>query len=313
MIRQDLYYLWGYSYSNITYSEDNQTVFFKNSQRKFFDLVSGDIRGRLEKTKEGWILSTDDKQVLEFLQSRKALPDEEYADSFLAGVFDSYGEMDWKSRPDSIRIGIKSDNERLIDYISKNWGIKTFYANKIFTYGFRALDILGRMYGGGTKLIDRSRLKRFWQLVNYDEPFDFNTEKLQYCKLDPKAVTPSKSRVTDVGYDISVISLEKVKGDIWKGKTGLSVKPISGYYFDLIARSSLPNKGWQILNGVGVIDPSYRGALELSLFKLDDEPLPKLPCRFAQLILRKAVHAEWEETRKMEETDRGHKGFGSTD
>ena len=87
------------------------------------------------------------------------------------------------------------------------------------------------------------------------------------------AQVPTKARVNDVGYDLTVHSVkESERGQssvrIYLADFGLQVQPPLGYYFELIPRSSLAWSGFIMPNSVGVIDPDYRGNLKMPLIFL---------------------------------------------
>jgi dUTP pyrophosphatase len=131
-------------------------------------------------------------------------------------------------------------------------------------------------------------------------------------------VAPELSHDTDTGYDITLI--EKIKtirmtciGPVSLYDSGLIVSPPEGYYFDLVARSSLSKTGHLLANGFGVIDAAYRGHLMAAMLKYDsDVPDLELPGRYVQLIIRPLIHFIPTEVSDISKTDRGSKGFGST-
>ena len=162
-------------------------------------------------------------------------------------------------------------------------------------------------------------------------------------KLDDKAVVPSRAHQTDSGWDLTVIGIDKIKGDTIFFKTGLQVKPPSGHYFEIYPRSSISPLPLMLANSVGIIDESYTGELIVAIRvlhshigtsserdtypsgminALDARPasmtevanliLGKKP-KIAQMILRKRIDTSFEEADKIEDTDRGTGGFGSSD
>lgn len=138
-----------------------------------------------------------------------------------------------------------------------------------------------------------------------------------FSKTIEGAVTPTKKHRSDAGYDLTLVT--KIKTDEYGTEwydTGIAVKPPSGYYFDLVGRSSLIKKGRQLANCVGIIDETYRGNVMVALTKLNDAaPELDLPNRACQLILRKGYDHEMSEVRDVGElgdTSRGKGGFGST-
>lgn len=110
----------------------------------------------------------------------------------------------------------------------------------------------------------------------------------QYTLNEEGAVSPTKGRFSDTGYDLTVISEKRRFGNTVIYDTGISVKPCYGYYFDVVARSSISKMGYVLTNSVGIIDSAYRGNIMVALTKIDENaPDIELPCRIAQMIPRK--------------------------
>lgn len=127
------------------------------------------------------------------------------------------------------------------------------------------------------------------------------------------AFPPSKSRFSDSGYDLHIMKLLKVKGSVHYYDTGIAVSPDSDHYFDMVGRSSISKTGWMIANNVGIIDSSYRGSIIVALIKIDpDAKELELPMRLVQLIPRKVIHMRDYEVEELDITERGSKGFGSS-
>jgi dUTP pyrophosphatase len=69
-----------------------------------------------------------------------------------------------------------------------------------------------------------------------------------------------------------------------------------------------------LANSVGIIDPDYRGNLLIALKKVNvNSPDLELPFTKCQLVLRKVEDYLIEEVYKIDNTERGEGGFGSTD
>lgn len=134
-------------------------------------------------------------------------------------------------------------------------------------------------------------------------------------KTRPDAILPSRAHASDSGFDLVLLEALKTVGDVTFYSTGISVRPPPGFYFDLVARSSLSKTGYMLANGVGIIDRDYTGEILVALRKVDKDAadLP-LPAKVAQLIPRR-----WHDMVLIEAPDglpgtvRGDGGFGSTD
>jgi dUTPase len=169
-----------------------------------------------------------------------------------------------------------------------------------------------------------------------------NNISVKYKLLNEKAAPPSRGHQTDSGWDLKIIGVEKIEGDVIFFKTGISVQPPSGYYFELFPRSSISTLPLSLANSVGVIDESYTGEVLVaarvhhpemgsdarktsypngivSVFGLRPQTIASLAelvvqkkPKIAQLILKKRIDCDFVSS-DLEDTDRGSGGFGSTD
>src|SRR6185437_12903498 len=95
--------------------------------------------------------------------------------------------------------------------------------------------------------------------------------------------------------------------------TGLAVAIPPGYAGLVLPRSGLAMKhGVSVLNGPGLIDPQYRGELEVLLVNTDPDTSYdiKRGDRIAQLVIQKVEYVEWVEVDSLDETARDTFGFG---
>lgn len=161
--------------------------------------------------------------------------------------------------------------------------------------------------------------------------------------LDDRAEIPARAHESDTGYDIKMIDVKTITGDTIFFRTGIAMQPPEGHYFEIVPRSSLSKLPLALANSIGVVDQHYRGEIivairvlhsELgknlgrqafpsgivnifdkkprSLYDVGNLILAEKPV-LTQLILRKRLDAEFEETEVLEETERADGGFGSTD
>lgn len=95
--------------------------------------------------------------------------------------------------------------------------------------------------------------------------------------------------------------------------TGVHVAIPAGHVGLVIARSSLQLHGMALANGVGVIDPDYRGSIRLGLVSVDGAPhhVGK-GTRVAQLLVMPAARVAVRQVDALDATKRGDNGFGST-
>ena len=98
--------------------------------------------------------------------------------------------------------------------------------------------------------------------------------------------------------------------------TGLAAAPESESPVVLLlyARSGLAVKhGIALVNGVGVIDPDYRGEIKVGLINHSDTPYTVTHGeRIAQMAVTPVFRAVFTESDTLGETGRGSGGFGST-
>lgn len=180
--------------------------------------------------------------------------------------------------------------------------------------GVNALDVLGNLYENAS-LFRKSRRRRYFTWAGSFPSRSEHTGGLsfQWRACAPGAVAPFKARVSDSGYDLTLIREVKRHGQVILYGTGVQLSPPDGWYFDVVPRSSIIKSGHVVANSVGVIDRSYRGEVMVPLIKCDPSaPDLELPARLVQMIPRPIVHLQVEEAHEAETTSRGAGGFGST-
>ena len=135
----------------------------------------------------------------------------------------------------------------------------------------------------------------------------------KYTLVDDLGIPPYKTRPSDSGFDLNLVGVRKKIGDVTLYGTGVSVEPPSGYYFDMVPRSSIMKSGYMLANSVGIIDQGYTGEIMVPLIKMDpDAPDLQLPCKMVQLIPRKWFPLYPVPADTLQESSRGEGGFGST-
>ena len=97
--------------------------------------------------------------------------------------------------------------------------------------------------------------------------------------------------------------------------TGIAVEPlIPGIAGFIYSRSGLgAMQGLIVAQGVGVIDPDYRGEISVVLLNTAHEARQlRRGDRIAQLVFQPALHVALEEADELGTTERGAGGFGHT-
>lgn len=152
-----------------------------------------------------------------------------------------------------------------------------------------------------------------------------------FKKLREDAVIPTKGSELAAGYDITVLELKNVIGDVEFYHSGIAVQGREiclqedgdnsiPYYFELFPRSSISKTGYMLANSVGVIDADYTGEIIVPLRKIDSKSpgiLANGPIRVAQLIpklqMKNAIVTVIGNEEEFPFTyQRGDGGFGST-
>jgi dUTP pyrophosphatase len=145
------------------------------------------------------------------------------------------------------------------------------------------------------------------------------TPAMQIWRTDPSAVLPSKCNASDVGFDLTIIKEHKIvrEGCVIMYDTGIKLQVPSGYYVEVVPRSSLSKTGWVLANSIGIIDNTYTGNILVALARIDAyaEQIV-MPFKGFQLIIREQcfpiIHDMTGEEQLIPVTVRGGGGFGST-
>ena len=138
-------------------------------------------------------------------------------------------------------------------------------------------------------------------------------------RLNENAIIPSRASEDSAGYDIYACLPDDGEVKIEPGKafrvpTGVAMEIPRGTFGGLFARSGISTKrGLRPANCVGVVDPDYRGEVQVPLYN-DSNVIRTIKNgdRIAQLLLIPAFEIDFEEVGELSETDRSLGGFGST-
>lgn len=240
--------------------------------------------------------------------------------AFLRGYFDGDGYVSYVDSSNSPECGISSSSnnfrQSIIDFC------KIPCSNSTITLrwnGNNALDLMGKMYSNANYYLPRKRNNYVdWSTWMPCIPMKFRERsgkniEFKWMKTRPEAVKPSKERVSDSGYDLTILEPVKSFGKTTLYTTGIKVIPEFGWYLDIVPRSSISKTGYMLANNVGIIDRTYTGEILIALIKVDENAKDlELPCRIAQMIPRQIVNIDLVEVDSFEETSRNDGGFGST-
>ena len=160
-------------------------------------------------------------------------------------------------------------------------------------------------------------------------------------QLDEGAAMPTRALNGDTGYDIRALKVtfreynyitgEWMEIDEWRAvserrrnlpwqaviDTGVHLQPEAGWAFEGRPNSRNGKQVFRWAFSPGTIDANYTGSIKVILeprwdwVHPNDAPKPGEVC--GQLILEEVPNAIFELTEKLDETDRGDGGFGSTE
>lgn len=164
--------------------------------------------------------------------------------------------------------------------------------------------------------------------------------KVKFKKLVPHASTPMKAHpdyadYPDAAYDLTATSIKLLPNGMIQYGTGIAMEIPKGYAGYVYPRSSIRKTNMLMANSVGIIDSGYRGEIFLT-FKPDcplklkglikamlgmkvgvkdylcfSQPY-KIGDRIGQIVIRTAPKVTFVETSKLDDSDRGDGGHGST-
>mgnify|MGYP004682995887 FL=1 len=125
---------------------------------------------------------------------------------------------------------------------------------------------------------------------------------------------PLRAHEWDAGADLRAASSADIepKRVVMVG-TNVRVEIPQGFAGLLFARSSLSRLGLMLANGVGVIDHGYTGEVMVPLVNVGRDPVSvRKGERIAQLVIVPCLFPDFIWVDKLDETERGAGGFGST-
>lgn len=137
--------------------------------------------------------------------------------------------------------------------------------------------------------------------------------KLLIEKLDKSAKMPAYAMPGDAGMDVFVNEEKTLKpGKRHLFSTGIKIAVPEGHVALVWDKSGLAvKKGLKTM--AGVVDEGFRGELRILVINLGEEDIEiEKYSKVAQMIIQKKEEVEIEEVERLDDTDRGEGGFGST-
>ena len=141
--------------------------------------------------------------------------------------------------------------------------------------------------------------------------------KILIKKLSSSVSIPKYETLGSSGMDIAAHIENNIiidPGEKALVTTGFSIAIPRGYEVQIRPRSGLAaKKNITVLNTPGTIDADYRGEIKVILINLGKEKfIIENGERVAQMVVCPVVRANFEEVKKLSNTERGSGGFGST-
>ena len=145
--------------------------------------------------------------------------------------------------------------------------------------------------------------------------------KVNFKKLSPTAITPTKAHTTDAGFDLYTDEEVILKyGETAAIKTNIAIELPEGYVADVRPRSGLTlNTGLRV--HYGTVDAGYRDGVSVISENghnyhsyLKKQMFIKIPkgMKIAQLVILPIPELTLQEVEELSDSDRGVNGFGST-
>ena len=259
--------------------------------------------------------------------TKRYVEDVNKCNEFVKAYIEKYGAI----INDNLNITFYDD--KMADTIAKLYDIphnmlKGLNKNVVVQYkGANMIDLLGMLYSN----YDCPYYNNY--IYTYNSRDGASVPTIKVFKVDERAVVPSKSRYSDSGYDLTIISeYKRLTSNTVIYDTGIQLEIPNGYYVEIVPRSSISRSGYMLANNVGIIDQGYRGNLYIALTKINDETPDltdltdwRLPWKCCQMIVKKQIYSRFvitdvvAERAKNADTDiviekssRGTGAFGST-
>ena len=307
---------YGY-YSDLNEDDKKNYPYFNNIDRLVASLRNIGSVKYTDTTLTGTLeLSITSQKIKDDINSH--LKDEDNRDTgveFYKAYIEKYGSII------NDHLNITFYDEKMADSISKLYDIPHNILkgvnNQVIQYkGVNMIDFLGMIYSD----YDCPYYNNY--IYSYNNQGGDAIPTIKVFKVDERAVVPSKSRYSDSGYDLTIISeYKRLTTNTVIYDTGIQLEIPNGYYVEIVPRSSISRSGYILANNVGIIDQGYRGNLYVALTKInEDVPELSMPWRCCQMIVKKQVYSRLEVVSSgvaaappvIETSSRGSGAFGST-
>lgn len=141
-------------------------------------------------------------------------------------------------------------------------------------------------------------------------------------KTNKDAVIPFKTYKRDFCYDVVATSCEEVAPNVYKYGLGIAMQiEVPWNYvdtdyvlsFELRPRSSIWKTGMVLSNSFGTIDEGFNSEISAVFYHvMPNMPKYEVGQKVGQICIMVTPMIEFEEVKKLKETDRGGGAYGST-
>ena len=164
----------------------------------------------------------------------------------------------------------------------------------------------------GKAIIDGVAIDRFTEVVGVPVLFK---------KTNDNAIMPSKAHDDDFCYDCYAVSEEEIAPNVWKYGLGFALqienrnKPADiSRCFTFRPRSSVWKTGMILSNCEGTVDDQYTGEISAVFYHvMSNMPRYKVGDKIVQFHIETSDNIILIETDKLNKTERGDNGYGSSD
>jgi dUTP pyrophosphatase len=229
---------------------------------------------------------------------------------FIRGYFDSRGYIN----PSPMQCGLYGKDLQTLQSIQRVLNIKSkISVIQLEFNGSSVIEFLDKIYSNVDENSPYYNPSHYscYKKIKYYHPWTSSNPvfKFRYAKTQKEAIAPFKNKITDTGYDLTLIRFIKEQNGVLYYGTGIKIQPDYGFYFDLVPRSSICKTGYIMANSIGILDHSFSGEIIVPLIKINKnlEDL-LLPCRLMQLIPRQLILMDAVEVDELMETTRGDDG-----
>lgn len=130
--------------------------------------------------------------------------------------------------------------------------------------------------------------------------------------LDKDAILPTRAHELDAGFDLYSRECVMIPaGGSYTFDTGVHMEIPKGYVGDVEPKSGLMVKYGIVTDGT--VDAGYTGSIRVKLFNLGSDGVGIVKKqKIAQLVIKAILTPELEVVDRLEDTERGEGGFGSS-